>query len=309
MPAKVLYVNDLAQGIEKDSITQINGIKERGQSIKVACFLIGDSPADSRFAASRGAACQKSGVDFSVKTFPGDVNPKIVDERLSDASRDIEFSGIIVSTCYDADFTQARSLRRLSALKDIEVDHPENIANILSDAESYPSPPLAAAVNAAFVTHDIDLYKKSVLIIGSKDKFLIPLGTIFLSQSAVIIEAKSLDDVSSELVSSSDVIVCSDSSGKSISAKDIKKGAVLVDAGAPGPGSLSQSLTGGGCFSADIEEKASAVLPAGGLKQLENAFFVHNIMHFARILETTNQNDLKAVINKKPADNNRNAGI
>lgn len=286
MSVKLLSVKDLACGVMDDSATQIKGITEREGKVKVVALLVGDSPATTRFVAEKGAACQQAEIDFLARTFPNDASPSIIDERLSDLARDRSVKGVMVSVSYGVDVTVARAKKRLPAAKDILIEHPDNLSNVLIDPEESACPPLCAAVSATFITHEIDLYAKSVLIIGEKDLFGLPMAAILLRRNASVMICPTFDDVNHDFLVNCDIIICNGVPAGAIGRDDIKNGAILLDVGAPGPGSLTQDdLTGGGAFREDIEEKAGAILPAGAIRCLEKAFFVHNIVHFARLSE------------------------
>ncbi len=285
MPTKILQINELAKGIVSDSIKQIEGIKGRGQTVRIVCIVVGDDPVNSKLATERAAACQKINVDFLIKTFPEDISATVIDERLSDIARDNSITGVVVLVSHTVTIPLLRILKKMPIEKDLEIKHPFNLANVLISPEESASPPLCSSVISTFITHDIDLYQKSILVIGDVDCFCKPLCSLLLAKNSVVTVSASLDDTKDYMLSNADIIIANNVSPRAISRTQIKKDAVLIDAGASGPGGLPQDFTGGGAFCEDIKDYASAILPAGGISLLERAIFIYNVVYFARISE------------------------
>ncbi|GEM_PF-2634006 len=279
---RILSVCELADAIAREAADQTRLLVERGVRPRVVAVRAGGSPTAAWMARRWSRACEASGITFTILEFPASASAADLATRLGDLGRDASVTGVCLLPDIQGDIDRGRAARSLPRAKDVEAVHPRNLARVLVEPESALAPSVCAAVLGSLITHEVDLYDVPVLVAGPVASLGLPLAASLAQRHAAVLLADSEGSGWQQLISQARVIVAAGLPQGAVDAPQIAEEAVLLDLGPPGPGAGQELGAGRGAFTAAATERAQAVLPAGAIDPLADAYFVHNAVVCAR---------------------------
>jgi len=246
----------------------IRGIKKKVQSSKrsstLAVILVGDNPASISFIRQKKRMAEKVGCSFEVFSFSSGVKENEITSQIKLLNEDIHITGIIVQLPLPKKFNSARITKAIHKKKDVDN---------LSGRSAFHSPTVQAIWHI-FERAKIS-NKATVLIIGYGKLVGKPLHA-FLKKKRYK-KIKIIDKptrILSTLTQDADVIMSG--VGKPHLIKKVKKGAVVIDAGA----SLYKGKIVGDVSLKHVAKTAKYITPVpGGIGPLTVAYLFKNLVN------------------------------
>jgi methylenetetrahydrofolate dehydrogenase (NADP+)/methenyltetrahydrofolate cyclohydrolase len=195
---------------------------------KLGIVLVGDDAPSLTYVNKKENACRQVGVDFILKKFEATISEDELIDKIRDLQADL--SGLIIQLPLPNKFNKYRIVNIIQPELDVDFLTDVSLGKLVSGNYAI-DPPTPGAILEILREYKIDLAKKVVLLVGAGDLIGRPLANILMqSESTVIVANKQTRDLE-KLGLQADIIISAVGQPKLITAKMIKTGAVVIDAG------------------------------------------------------------------------------
>jgi len=244
---KLLDGKKLAEKLTRNLTGRFRGIG------KLAAVLVGENPASMLYLRKKRELAAKLGVGFELHKLPATSSAKRVMDAIGRLNNDKKVAGIIVQLPLPKHLNTDEIVNMVSSSKD--VDGLTDV-NILS-GEVLPA--TATGILKLLAEYRISLRNKKVALVGFTRLLNLPLSLYFtrLGNPIVILQegTKNFDELLT-----ADIIVTAVGKAKLIKGRNIKSGAVVVDAGI----SSVKGKVVGDCEFSTVAKKAGYLTPVPG---------------------------------------------
>ncbi|HHY11002.1 MAG TPA: bifunctional 5,10-methylene-tetrahydrofolate dehydrogenase/5,10-methylene-tetrahydrofolate cyclohydrolase, partial [Firmicutes bacterium] len=267
MAARVINGRKIASAIRSEVREKVAALRETGLVPRLCVVLAGDDPASVLYARSKEKACNKSGIDYELFTFPGNVHEAKVIGKLRELSSDPSCHGIMVELPLPKHMDKQRVMMAIDPLKDVDGINPINRGLMFTQkAGLFPVTPQSCI---EIVKRDgISLEGKNVCLIGRGDTVGKPLIFLLLNENATVTVCHTRTRDLSFHTRKADVIVAAAGKAGLVSKDMVSPGAIVVDAGI----NQVEGKTVGDVDFEGVSEVAAAITPVpGGVGSLTTA--------------------------------------
>ena len=263
--SKILDGVLVAQKINDETKAQIARLKVSNIHPHLAVILVGNDPASNLYVAIKEKKCGELGIDFSRYNLPENCEEKEIIFLINDLNKDKNITAIVIQLPLPEQFNLDKIIGKINKYKDADA--------LNSDIVEAPT---AAAIIQLLESYEIAIENKKVVLVGYGKLVGKPLEKLLKNRypkiDLTICNSKTTN--LSEITKKADIIISAVGKPHLVTGKNIKKGAVIIDAGTS---EQAGKITG----DVDIEnaaKKASYITPAKGgvgpvtvAKLLENA--------------------------------------
>lgn len=278
MSAQVLngkYVASIVKNRVKSEVVQL---KSRGIHPGLGTILVGKDPGSLSYVQGKHRDCAEVGITSLQIELPEDSSFQDIASAITELNSAKECSGFIIQLPLPLGIDPLQVVDLMDPRKDADGLHPENLG-LLVHHQPRVIPCTPAGIVELLHHYEISLEGKHVVVIGRGITVGRPLG-LLLSQKGVdatvtMCHSKTRDIA--KFTADADVIISAAGVAESISATDIKEGAVCVDVGITRVGNRLV-----GDFNPNVREKASWVSPMpGGTGPMTRAMLLANVIQLA----------------------------
>lgn len=278
MSAQVLNGKDVASILKNQMKSEVDQLKVRGIHPGLGTILVGKDPGSLSYVQGKHRDCAEVGITSLQIELPEDASFQDVASAISEFNSAKECSGFIIQLPLPLGINPLQVVELMDPRKDADGLHPENLGLLV-----YHQPRVIPCTPAGIVEllhhYEISLEAKHVVVIGRGITVGRPLG-LLLSQKGVdatVTMCHSKTPAISKYTVGADVIISAAGVAESISANDIKDGAVCVDVGITRVGNRLV-----GDFNPNVREKASWISPMpGGTGPMTRAMLLANVIQLA----------------------------
>jgi methylenetetrahydrofolate dehydrogenase (NADP+)/methenyltetrahydrofolate cyclohydrolase len=274
--ALLLEGKSVAQAIKdalKDEVAEL--YKKHGQRPVLASVVVGTNPAAHVYLKSQAKTAQESGIEYRLVSLPTDVPRDDLIAEVVKLNADRGIHGIMVQTPLPKGIGLNEIMSFISARKDAEGMHPENLGKILL-GEARVTPCTAQACMELLRFYHVKLYGKEVVVVGHSDIVGKPLALMLLKEFAtttVCHIATSEAHRLTEHVARAEVLIVAVGKTHLIKGSWIKEGAVVIDVGI---NRIGEAIVGDVEFQ-EAGKRASFITPVpGGVGPLTVAILMKN---------------------------------
>lgn len=274
MTARVIDGRKIAREIRSEVRERVASLKQGGLDPKLCVILVGDDPASVIYARSKQKACNKSGIDYELFTFPGDAQEEEVIEKLNDLSSDASCHGIMVELPLPKYMNKQRVMMAIDPLKDVDGINPINRGHMFTQKSGlFPVTPQSCI--EILKRDGIFLEGKNVCLVGRGDTVGKPLIFLLLNENATVTVCHTRTRDLSFHTKKADVIVAAAGKAGLISKDMVSPGTIVVDAGI----NQVDGKTVGDVSFDEVSEVAGAITPVpGGVGSLTTALLQRNLI-------------------------------
>lgn len=251
----------------KDDVCQniYNLTKNLDQRPGLAIILVGENKESQLYVSIKEKEAKRVGIDTHLYHLDHDIDETKLIEVINFLNQDAVIDGILVQLPLPSQFNTNKITQAIKPEKDVDGFHPQHPNFIIS--------PVIAAVQASIEATDLSNKQKSdfnkklkASIFTNSDVFTKELQGFLIKNQYEILD--------SENSSQADLIISAVGKPKSIKAKDIKKGAVLIDIGI----TKKENKVFGDIDFDSVKNKASYLTPVpGGIGPMTIAFLFKNV--------------------------------
>ena len=253
--------------------------EEKGLKVGLAVVIVGNNPASRVYVNSKKKACEEVG--FQSYEYALDENT--TQEQLLDLvdvlNRDSKINGILVQLPLPKHIDETAIINAISAEKDVDAFHPENVGKIMiGDYSFLPCTP--AGVMDLIASTGVEISGKNCVVIGRSNIVGKPMAMLLLHKSGTVTICHSKTQNLAEICRQADILVVAIGRANFVTGDMIKEGAVVIDVG------MNRLENGKLCGDVEFEsaeKKAGFITPVpGGVGPMTIATLMRNTLTAAK---------------------------
>jgi len=199
-------------------------------SLGLATVLVGDDPASEIYIGHKHRAANEVGIRADDIRLPADISEDDLVHRVAVLNRDEEVDGVLVQLPLPRHLDEARVIRAIEAVKDVDGLHPFNAGHLFLGR-----PTLVGATPVGILEllneYKIPLAGAKAVVVGRSDIVGKPVAHLLLQQNATVTICHSRTvDLARETLGA-DVLVVAVGSPGLVTADMVKPGATVIDVG------------------------------------------------------------------------------
>jgi methylenetetrahydrofolate dehydrogenase (NADP+)/methenyltetrahydrofolate cyclohydrolase len=287
MPAQLLDGNALARQIRSElSEEVVDFIENNGVVPTLAAVLVGEDAASQVYVRNKRRDCDEVGIQSQLHKLPATATQTELLTLIAKLNRDEQVHGILVQLPLPPQIDTRAVLEAVSANKDVDAFHPENVGLVVQGRPRF-LPCTPAAVQQILIRHNIPIAGKHVVVVGRSDIVGKPLS-IMLGQkgdgadaTVTLCHSRTADLPS--LTRQADILVAAIGKAEFITGEMIRPGATVIDVGI---NRTDAGLVGDVDFESAVEVAGQITPVPGGVGPLTRVMLLVNTLTAARQLET-----------------------
>jgi methylenetetrahydrofolate dehydrogenase (NADP+) / methenyltetrahydrofolate cyclohydrolase len=251
-------------------------VKELGR-LGLVTLQVGEDPASTIYLRRKHEAAHEAGIESEDRKLPEQISEEELVSVLADLNADDAVDGILVQLPLPPSLDEAKAIRAISPLKDVDGLHPFNAGELyLGRPTLVPATPLG--IMALLAEHRIHLEGANAVVVGRSDIVGKPVAHLLLQSNATVTICHSRTADLSRQTLEADVLVVAVGSPEFITADMVKQGSAVVDVG------INRTENGlVGDVDPDAAEHAAFLTPVpGGVGPMTIAMLLRNTVKAAR---------------------------
>jgi methylenetetrahydrofolate dehydrogenase (NADP+)/methenyltetrahydrofolate cyclohydrolase len=245
--------------------------------IAIATVLVGDDPASEVYIRMKHRATLEVGMEARDLRLPAETSEAELLERVDELNRDELVDGILVQLPLPGHIDEAKVIRAVDPVKDVDGFHPVNGGLLLAGTPGHV-PGTPAGVLALLDEYEVPLEGANAVVIGRSDIVGKPAALLLLHRHATVTVCHSRTrDLGAE-VARADVVVAAVGVPGIVTRGMVKPGAAVVDVG------INRTESGlVGDVAEDVAEVAGLLTPVpGGVGPMTIAMLLRSTVRAAR---------------------------
>lgn len=282
MPAEQIKGMPIANKMREEITAEVNNLKAKGVTPKLAVVLVGDDEASVVYARSKEKVGEKLGIKVDLTVKPAVTTEAEVLALIDSLNADENVHGILVELPLPKGIGKENVMARLDPLKDVDGVHPVNRGYLLGGQEHLalvPATPLACIelMERAGVT----LRGKRVALVGRGDTVGRPLASLLIKRDATITicHTKTVDIPS--ITKAAEIVVVAAGKAGLVTGDMLTAGQVVVDAGINAR--PDGSITGDVDFDSAVNVVKSITPVPGGVGSLTTTIIMSNLIKAVKL--------------------------
>jgi len=286
--ATILDGKALAQAIRAEIAEQAAAfIQDSGVVPCLAAVLVGEDPASEIYVRNKQKACDRTGIESKLHRLPDDTSMDELLTVVNGLNRDEAVHGILVQLPLPKGLDETRILKAVSAMKDVDAFHPENVGLIVQNRPRF-LPCTPAGIQQLLLREKIEISGANVVVVGRSDIVGKPMAIILMQRgeggNATVTVCHSRTRDLPGVCRTADILIVAIGRAKFVTADMVKPGAVVIDVGM---NRTDEGLSGDVDFEA-VKEVASRITPVpGGVGPLTITMLLQNTLTAARLQLTS----------------------
>ncbi|HEY3207347.1 MAG TPA: bifunctional 5,10-methylenetetrahydrofolate dehydrogenase/5,10-methenyltetrahydrofolate cyclohydrolase [Gaiellaceae bacterium] len=251
-------------------------VRELG-GLKLVTIQVGEDPASTMYLRRKHDAAEEAGIASDDRKLPEETSEDELLELVAGLNDDDSVDGILVQLPLPTQIDEARVIRALNPVKDVDGFHPFNAGQLyLGRPTLVPATPLG--IMALLAEHRVPLEGAEAVVIGRSDIAGKPIAHLLLQANATVTICHSRTRDLARYTLEADVLVVAVGSPDVVTADMIKQGAAVVDVG------INRTENGVvGDVAPDAGELAAYLTPVpGGVGPMTIAMLLRNTVKAAR---------------------------
>jgi len=283
--AEIINGKALAATFREQLAQEVAQFKAESQVVPhLTAVLVGDDPASAVYVRNKQRACEKAGIQSTLKRLPADTSEAELIDLVEELNADQGVHGILVQLPLPKHITETAILDAVNPLKDVDAFHPENVGLIVQGRPRYlPCTPYG--IQQMILSTQMETAGKHAVILGRSEIVGKPMAMLLIQRGlgadATVTICHSRTQNLKQIVRSADIIIAAIGQPEFVTADMVKPGAVVIDVGI---NRVNDKLVGDVAFES-VKEVASAITPVpGGVGPMTIAMLLKNTLTAARIL-------------------------
>ena len=277
METTIIDGKQVAASIKADVKLEVERLQTAGVTPGLAVVLVGENPASQSYVRMKERDCEEVGIRSFDHRRPADFSQEDLNALIDECNADPAVHGILVQLPLPAHLDEEQVLARISADKDVDGLHPENLGGLVRGIEA-PRACTPWGVMKMLEHYDIDPSGKRAVVIGRSSIVGKPMALMLLETNATVTMCHSRTVDLPGVCREADILVAAVGRPKMVDASYVKPGAVVIDVGI---NRTDDGLVGDVDFDA-VAPIASAITPVpGGVGPMTRAMLLANTVKAA----------------------------
>jgi methylenetetrahydrofolate dehydrogenase (NADP+)/methenyltetrahydrofolate cyclohydrolase len=273
MAATVLDGAALAARIRAEVGEEVAELGEIG----LATVLVGEDPASQIYIRLKHEAAEEAGIHTLDRRLPEDTGEEELLELVGELNADDAIDGILVQTPLPPQIEEARVMRAIDPMKDVDGLHPFNAGQLFFGHPTIvPATPLG--IMELLREHGVSVEGARAVVVGRSLIVGRPVAMLLLHENATVTICHSRTDDLARQILDADILVVAVGEAGVVSADMVKAGAAVVDVG------MNRTDAGlVGDIDPGAAEHAAFMTPVpGGVGPMTIAMLLRNAVRAAR---------------------------
>jgi methylenetetrahydrofolate dehydrogenase (NADP+)/methenyltetrahydrofolate cyclohydrolase len=273
MPATLMKGRPLAERIRAEVAEEVKAVG----GIGITTVLVGDDPASQIYINLKHKAATAAGMNAVDLRLPADISEDELVAKVEELNRDDEVDALLVQLPLPSHIDEARVIRALDPMKDVDGLHPFN-AGLLFLGRPQLVGATPVGVMALLNEHGVDLDGARAVVIGRSDIVGKPMFHLLMQANATVTLCHSHTRDLERHTLDADVLVVAAGVAGLVSPDMVKTGGVVVDVG------MNRTEAGlVGDVDGGAEDVARLLTPVpGGVGPMTIACLLQNAVRCAR---------------------------
>ena len=273
---KILDGKLVSNKIREDLNLEVDELKKKGITPKLAVIMVGDNPASKVYVRNKSKACEKVGVEFEEFLLDENTQESELFELIDKLNNDKSVNGILLQSPVPRQIDQNKAFRRISEIKDVDGFNPYNVGNLSIGNDCFISC-TPFGVMKILEHYNIEIEGKNAVVIGRSNIVGKPMAQCLLSKNATVTICHSKTKNLKEITKNADILVAAIGKPKFITKDFVREGAVVIDVGI-NRREDSNKICGDVDFN-DVIEKVSKITPVpGGVGPMTISMLLYNLV-------------------------------
>ncbi|MDI9476030.1 MAG: bifunctional 5,10-methylenetetrahydrofolate dehydrogenase/5,10-methenyltetrahydrofolate cyclohydrolase [Natronincolaceae bacterium] len=229
--ATILKGKPVADKISEGLIKEVEELKAKGVTPKLAIVRVGASPDDLAYERGALGRSKKVGIDAEVKELPEDITQDDFIKELKAVNDDPAVNGILVFRPFPKQLDEEVIKYVIAPEKDIDCFSPINAAKLVEDDETGFAPCTAVSVIEILKHYEVPMSGKNAVVLGRSMVIGKPAALLLLRENATVTVCHSRTQDIAKVASGGDILVAAIGRGKFAKGDFIKEGGVVIDVG------------------------------------------------------------------------------
>jgi len=279
MPARIIDGKSLAASIRHSVAADVTGLAAQGRRPGLAVVLAGDDPASRVYVRNKVKACEEIGVRSELHEYPATVSEQALLERIERLNSDPAVHGILVQLPLPSGIDSARVLAAVSARKDVDGFHAENLGALVAGAPGFV--PCTPSGILRMIEHErVPLAGRHAVVIGRSNIVGKPVALLLLQKDATVTICHSKTPDLGAMTRQADILVAAVGRAHLVTADMVKPGACVIDVGM---NRLPDGKLTGDVDYAGVSQVAGWITPVpGGVGPMTIAMLIDNTVRAAQ---------------------------
>lgn len=303
--AKLIDGKKIANEIQEELKKEILKWCDAGnRAPQLTAVLVGEDPASDTYVKNKMKAAQNVGIDSITIKIPADISENELLQRIEELNNDHSIDGILIQLPLPQHINERNICNAVSARKDVDGFHVENIGKFCSDMNSFiPCTPLG--VQELIKRSGIETFGKNAVVVGRSKNVGMPMAMLLhadgrnethaMDATTTICHRFTPPEQLAMFCKTADIIVTATGVPGLIKADMIKPGAAVIDVGIT---RIQDPVTGKNKLVGDVDfdaakEVAGYITPVpGGVGPMTVAMLMKNTFKAAKYnAEYNNRNN------------------
>lgn len=277
---QIIKGKPVADKITEELIKEVEYIKDKGISPKLAIVRVGVRPDDLAYEKGAVSRCKKIGIEPEVIELPLDISQKDFINELRKLNEDDKVHGILIFRPLPKHLDEEMIKYEIAPEKDIDCLSPVNEGKLYEDDDSGFPPCTPTAVMEMLSYYNVGVRGKDAVIIGASNVVGKPAALMLLNERATITVCHSKTKDTARVASGADILIVA--VGRANLAKEsfVKEGAVVIDVGI-------NVVDGKLCGDVDFEgakDKAGMITPVpGGVGSVTTSILAKHVVKACKL--------------------------
>jgi len=216
----------LAERVRAEVAEEVRELGELG----LATVLLGDDPASDIYIRRKHEAAKEVGIATRDSRLPSETSEDELLGLVAELNGDDAIDGILVQLPLPDHIDEARIIRAVEPIKDVDGFHPFNAGHLyLGNATHVPATPLG--VMTLLEEYDVELQGANAVVVGRSTIVGRPMAMMLLHTHATVTICHSRTRDLAEHTSQADVLVVAVGRYGVVGPGDVKAGAAVIDVG------------------------------------------------------------------------------
>lgn len=277
--ARIIDGKQLAADIRGEVAASVAKLGEHGVVPGLAVLLIGDDPASHSYVRMKEQDCAEVGIKSVDLRRGADTTQEELNALIDECNENPEIHGILVQLPLPAHLDEEAALSRISANKDVDGLHPENLGRLVRGIDG-PRACTPWGVMQMLKRYGIDPAGKRAVVVGRSSIVGKPMALMLLEANATVTMCHSRTVDLPAVCREADILVAAIGRPKMLTQEYVKPGAVVIDVGI---NRTDAGMVGDIDFDA-VEPLAEWITPVpGGVGPMTRAMLLSNTLDAAAL--------------------------
>ncbi|QDT48788.1 Tetrahydrofolate dehydrogenase/cyclohydrolase [Symmachiella dynata] len=288
MPAHIIDGKALAEKLRVEIASDVSTfVNETGVTPHLAAVLVGDDPASAVYVRNKERACANVGIGSTLHRLASETTQAELLELIHQLNADDSVHGILVQLPLPAQIHEKAVLDAVSALKDVDAFHPENVGLIVQGRPRF-LPCTPCGVQQMLIHQGVQTAGAHAVVIGRSEIVGKPLVNMLMQKgeaaNATVTVCHSRTRDLNDITRQADILIAAIGLPLFVKADMVKPGAAVIDVGI---NRLDGKLVGDVDFD-QVREVAGAISPVpGGVGPMTITMLLRNTLTAATLLRKT----------------------